>query len=1106
MEIQSRLAAAIRTLATMLVLGFTTQAWAESWQRAAVGPDAYVRTVRIFNSTPSAGSTTLLLATLGAGVVKVVDSGGNITVTRHNGGLPHLRVRSISASDLNNIYAIMDGGGFYKTTDGGASWTAANGSGASKLGCLSTRNFGVRSPLEIWVLTACSRDSGVWRTLDGGATWARLGGATIPGDAAAGSITFNGTGGTTVALVSTGRDGIFRTMDNGATWVAVNNGLPTAEPGRLSVFNTVFGAHAGEVLAYVEGEGVYRSTDGGGNWIASNTGLPADIGSHGGLVRFNATTFFIGTDKGPIYRSADFGATWAAYGNSGLQEYTWYARGITFDAVPAKMWVHGARGLARSVDGGFAFTRVAVPEGFYNGAAIGADLTAAYLASGSVRKVPDVYATSFGGITDIGGALPGYVDNVVVDHTTAGVLYATIPSLGRIAKSMTDGASWFTYPQSFDHGSSPILEISLSNPNTLYMGRDNKYDTTAGGGFWKSIDGGQNWTLSSSGLALPAARQVNSIGQSLLASDIYLATDDGIYKTTDGGATWGPMLKVYDGTNAPLPFNSVRVDPADDLTVWASAVHLDPDGTVLPSSGIYKSVNGGTSWTLVYGGKRAIAVRPEANGRVVAGLNRTLGDPVFVASIDGGATWQPFIDGTTTMDANGLSRNRPHTDAHLAIGITASGLYVLSKPTLTVTVAGSGSVASSTAGVACPGTCSAQFFDYQLVALTATAAAGQTFLGWSGACSGTGACNVRMDAAKSVTATFSVNPALTASPTSLAFGGQSMNTTAPARSITITNTSGGSVTVSGVSVPAGYAVASNTCGTVAAGATCTITVTFTPGTEGAIGGSLQVSYTGGPTQVALTGTGERSLVTHYYRAILGRAPDAGGKAYWESEAARVAALGANVNETWYALATTFFVSPEYVAFNRDNTGFLTDLYNTFFNRPPDSGGLGYWNSLMAGGMPREIVLVSFMFSDEFTSFTRAIFGNTAARAEVDTVVDFYRGLLSRLPDSAGFNYWVGQFRAAQCSGPSAVYTQVEAISNAYANSPEYGARARSNAAFVGDMYNSFLRRGGDLAGVNYWISQLDSGARTRENVRQAFIATPEFGARVQAIINQGCMS
>ena len=39
-------------------------------------------------------------------------------------------------------------------------------------------------------------------------------------------------------------------------------------------------------------------------------------------------------------------------------------------------------------------------------------------------------------------------------------------------------------------------------------------------------------------------------------------------------------------------------------------------------------------------------------------------------------------------------------------------------------------------------------------------------------------------------------------------------------------------------------------------------------------------------------------------------------------------------------------------------------------------------------------------------------------------------------------------------------------------------RQRNNTQFVTDMYYSFLRRGGDLAGVQFWINQLNTGAKT----------------------------
>jgi hypothetical protein len=183
---------------------------------------------------------------------------------------------------------------------------------------------------------------------------------------------------------------------------------------------------------------------------------------------------------------------------------------------------------------------------------------------------------------------------------------------------------------------------------------------------------------------------------------------------------------------------------------------------------------------------------------------------------------------------------------------------------------------------------------------------------------------------------------------------------------------------------------------------------------------------------------------------------------------------------------------------------VTDLYTTFFNRAPDAGGLGFWAANLQQGMPREVLLASFMFSTEFANFTQAIFGNTAARAEVDVVMDFYRGLLARLPDPGGFTAWVNNFRTAQCQGGGAVSAMAEAISSGFVGSGEYAGRNRTNAQFVGDLYNAFLRRGGDLGGVQFWINDLDSGARTRENVRQSLLASPEFQGRVTNVVNQGC--
>jgi hypothetical protein len=75
---------------------------------------------------------------------------------------------------------------------------------------------------------------------------------------------------------------------------------------------------------------------------------------------------------------------------------------------------------------------------------------------------------------------------------------------------------------------------------------------------------------------------------------------------------------------------------------------------------------------------------------------------------------------------------------------------------LSVVVSGGGSVSSKPAGIDCGATCSASFDAGTAVTLTASAKTGNTFTGWSGACSGTGACPVTMSDSESVTATFAV--------------------------------------------------------------------------------------------------------------------------------------------------------------------------------------------------------------------------------------------------------------------------------------------------------------------------------------------------------------
>jgi len=249
------------------------------------------------------------------------------------------------------------------------------------------------------------------------------------------------------------------------------------------------------------------------------------------------------------------------------------------------------------------------------------------------------------------------------------------------------------------------------------------------------------------------------------------------------------------------------------------------------------------------------------------------------------------------------------------------------------------------------------------------------------------------------------------------------------------------------------------------------------------------------------------LITHYYQSILGRSPDANGINFWQDEITRAERLGIDTKESFRLMASLFFTSNEYIRKNLSNNQYVTDLYEAFLNRSPDAQGLNYWVGQLANGLPRSVVMISFMYMPEFTSYMQGLLGNTGSRGEVSAVVDFYRGFFNRLPDSSGFSYWLGRFRSAQCQGSSAVVSEVDNITRQFLASQEYANRLHNDHRdYVADLYFAFLRRGGDLSGFEFWVSQLNAGLRSRDQVRQDFIQSPEFQARVQQIISDGCFN
>ena len=86
--------------------------------------------------------------------------------------------------------------------------------------------------------------------------------------------------------------------------------------------------------------------------------------------------------------------------------------------------------------------------------------------------------------------------------------------------------------------------------------------------------------------------------------------------------------------------------------------------------------------------------------------------------------------------------------------LSVTATFTENPVTLTVSVAGNGSVTSTDGFINCPGTCSHSYVANSQVTLNASPAQGWSFSGWTGACSGVGTCNVTMTQNLAVTAVF----------------------------------------------------------------------------------------------------------------------------------------------------------------------------------------------------------------------------------------------------------------------------------------------------------------------------------------------------------------
>lgn len=231
---------------------------------------------------------------------------------------------------------------------------------------------------------------------------------------------------------------------------------------------------------------------------------------------------------------------------------------------------------------------------------------------------------------------------------------------GGVWKTTDAGLTWQPIADQAPFSSVQAIAISKNNPRTIYVGTGQvatRYDVMDGTGVYKTTDDGKTWTslgLSDSrhiGRILLDPRNDNVIVVAVLGHLFGPNQERGVFRSEDAGANWKKVLFVDENTGAV----DLASDPATPDVIYASTweVRQYPFQSyfipqVGPGSGIWKSIDGGKTWSqtskqgLPQGplSRIGLAVGAQTQGRRIYAAIAAEKDAGLYRSDDGGASWQ----------------------------------------------------------------------------------------------------------------------------------------------------------------------------------------------------------------------------------------------------------------------------------------------------------------------------------------------------------------------------------------------------------------------------------------------------------------------------------
>ena len=176
---------------------------------------------------------------------------------------------------------------------------------------------------------------------------------------------------------------------------------------------------------------------------------------------------------------------------------------------------------------------------------------------------------------------------------------------GGVWKTTNGGRSWSNISDGYFGGSIGAIEVAKSDPNVMYVGGGEKTvrgNVSSGYGIWKTEDAGKTWT--SAGLKnsrhVPRIvihpKDYNTVYAAVLGN-IYKPTEArGVYKSTDGGKNWKKILF----SNADAGAVDLIMDPNNPRVLYASTWNVQRTPYSLSSGGegsaLWKSTDSGETW------------------------------------------------------------------------------------------------------------------------------------------------------------------------------------------------------------------------------------------------------------------------------------------------------------------------------------------------------------------------------------------------------------------------------------------------------------------------------------------------------------------------------